>query len=370
MNKMKIYLAICIGLVTGLTAGPVDKFMDACEKGNMQGCYQAGVVYWTGEGAQKDRQAAKSLLEISCDGGFDDACVALRTLNAEKSDAGSEKSYKSQKSRYTGHIDGSLKADIDQDGKKEMVIWKKFATADLGDYYQLLALDDDRSVLWEGPKEKEEANPYIFSSLDIGISIPELLSDIDGDGYMELLAPELQSDVRPVYYRKLRWRKSYFEPLLSSALMQSSIDPNRFLWKRTQQLYGTWISKLTSYGKHLAKADVMVYRKDGSLITGTALIRFDRKGAVVQKWIKPISSVRRKTPLSAVPKKIGVVHGLDPYGDGFLSIRKKPRAREIGRLYNGDRIEILGRSGKWYKIKDIKSGITGWSHSHWIRIDY
>ncbi len=44
-------------------------------------------------------------------------------------------------------------------------------------------------------------------------------------------------------------------------------------------------------------------------------------------------------------------------------IRKKPNSTEIGRLYNANKVEILDRKGKWYKIKDIKSNIVGWSHS-------
>jgi len=258
-----------------------------------------------------------------------------------------------------GYIYGRLEGDIDNDGKAETIAWKKFLTTDLGDYYQLFVFDDDGLLLWEGPKEKDEENPYIYSSLDIGISLPELLMDIDNDGYTELLAPELQSDVSPVYYRKLRWRGSYFEPLLSSALMLTNEESNRFIWKKTSKPYGIWISKLAPYGDGLAKADVTVYRKDQSIGSGVALLQFDRGGADVYRWIKPLP----------VNKVIGTVYGLDPYGDGFLSIRKYPNATEIGRLYNGDKVEILDRSGKWFKIRAMGSGIVGWSHSNWIRTD-
>ena len=191
---------------------------------------------------------------------------------------------------------------------------------------------------------------------------------------MELLAPEPQSDVRPTYYRKLRWRGTYFEPLLSNALMLSSADMNRFVWKVTQKSHGTWISKLAPYGDGLVKADVTQYNKDESVRMGVALIKFDRRGAVVSRWIKPIASVpsnhtQREAP-PTMHKTMGLVHGLDPHGDGFLSVRRKPNKTEIGRLYNGDRIEILGRSGKWYKIKDPRTGRTGWSYGKWIRIEY
>lgn len=76
------------------------------------------------------------------------------------------------------------------------------------------------------------------------------------------------------------------------------------------------------------------------------------------------------TVSTLIASEIGIVHGLDPNGDGFLSLRKKPRSTEIGRLYNGDKVEILGRRGEWYKVKDLRYNRIGWSHSNWIRIDY
>lgn len=64
----------------------------------------------------------------------------------------------------------------------------------------------------------------------------------------------------------------------------------------------------------------------------------------------------------------GVVKGLDPNGDGFLAIRKHPKGKQIGRLYNGDKVKIVKKKGSWYKVKDIRSGTVGWSHSKWIRV--
>ncbi len=191
-------------------------------------------------------------------------------------------------SQYSRHIDGKLQGDIDQDGKNETIAWRKFASVDLGDYYQLLILDDDGSLLWRGPKEKNDGDPLVFFSLDFGVSMPELLIDFDHDGYMELLAPAPQSDVSPTYYRKLRWRGTYFEPLLSNALLRSSPESNRFIWKTTQESYGTWISGLAPYGDGLAKANITEYNKDESGSVGIALIRLDREGATVERWLKPL----------------------------------------------------------------------------------
>lgn len=374
MKKIVFWLALSSILASNASGRMVDNFMDACEEGSMQGCYQAGVVYWTGEGAGKDRQAAKALLEISCDGGFPDACVALKTFNEEDGSFGSgSKSVQvpvRKSIRYRGHTDGKLQADIDNDGKDETVAWKKFASVDLGDYYQLLVIDNDGSLLWKGPKEKDDENPLVFSSLDFGVSMPQLLTDFDQDGYIELIAPEPQSDVSPTYYRKLRWKGSYFEPLLSNALILSSQNPNQFVWKKSSRSYGTWVSSLAPYSDVLAKAYITHYSAGEHVETGVALIRFNHSGATLYRWIKPMPSTQKHKKPSTRHKTMGLVHGLDPYGDGFLSIRKKPNATEIGRLYNGDRIEILGKKGKWYKIRDTRSGRVGWSHSNWISINY
>lgn len=378
MKKIVLNLIVYVVLMPGAAAGMVDGFMDSCEKGSMQSCYQAGVLYWTGEGASKNIKVARSLMEISCDGGFDDACVALQTLKKDTvSVASSQKVVRASMqsgSRYSGRIDGRLLGDIDQDGKKETVAWKKSLTSDLGDYYQLMVLDDDGSLIWKASGKEDYEDPLAFYSLDIGESLPQVLTDFDQDGSVELLAPMAQSDVSPTYYRKLRWRGSYFEPLLQNALMLSSSDSNRFTWKATLASYGTWVSKMAPYGNDLVKANVTEYSKDGSVRMGVALIRFERAGATVNRWIEPIASLGTTETQSEAPpvsrqENIGLVYGLDPQGDGFLAIRKKPNSTQIGKLYNGDRVELLGRSGKWYKIRDSKSGRIGWSHSNWITPD-
>jgi hypothetical protein len=67
---------------------------------------------------------------------------------------------------------------------------------------------------------------------------------------------------------------------------------------------------------------------------------------------------------------MGVVNGLDPKGDGFLSIRdklpKNGNSHEIGRLYNGDKVKIIGKEGTWYKIQLKNTNGYGWSHANWI----
>lgn len=85
----------------------------------------------------------------------------------------------------------------------------------------------------------------------------------------------------------------------------------------------------------------------------------------------------------------GVIVGLDPNGDGFLSVQSGPGGRpyrEIDRLYNGNPVYICGKQGKWYSVvypadgRDcgvsspwpIKLPYTGpcrfgWIHSNYVR---
>lgn len=87
---------------------------------------------------------------------------------------------------------------------------------------------------------------------------------------------------------------------------------------------------------------------------------------------------------------VGVIVGLDPKGDGFLSVRSGPAGkpyREIDRLYNGNPVYICGEKGKWlavvYPADGRDCGVSspwpkrlpytgpcryGWVHSRYVRL--
>ena len=82
-------------------------------------------------------------------------------------------------------------------------------------------------------------------------------------------------------------------------------------------------------------------------------------------WIATAAKVK---PPRATPKK-GIVYRLGrSKGDDFLALRTKPMGKEIGRLHNGDRVTILAKRGKWYKVSVVSTKQTGWSHGHWIKV--
>jgi hypothetical protein len=85
----------------------------------------------------------------------------------------------------------------------------------------------------------------------------------------------------------------------------------------------------------------------------------------------------------------GEVVGLDPNGDGFLSVRTGPKGREIDRLHNGQGVYVCDRSEDWIGIVYASPGedpshcnVTipwtnripntgpcrfGWIHRHYLR---
>jgi len=67
-------------------------------------------------------------------------------------------------------------------------------------------------------------------------------------------------------------------------------------------------------------------------------------------------------------KEIATVVGLDPKGDNFLAVRNKPRGKQIGKLYSHEKVEILEKRGKWYKIKRVDGELSGWSFSAYLSI--
>ena len=51
--------------------------------------------------------------------------------------------------------------------------------------------------------------------------------------------------------------------------------------------------------------------------------------------------------------QVGEIVGLDPNGDGFLSVRSGPGGkpfREIDRVYNGMHVKICDQRGLWYAV--------------------
>jgi hypothetical protein len=89
-------------------------------------------------------------------------------------------------------------------------------------------------------------------------------------------------------------------------------------------------------------------------------------------------------------QSVGQIVGLNPNGDGFLSVRSGPGGqpyREIDRLYNGNQVHVCGERGPWlmivYPFGGRDCGVAspwpareaytgpcrhGWVHQRYVRI--
>lgn len=113
------------------------------------------------------------------------------------------------------------------------------------------------------------------------------------------------------------------------------------------------------------------------------------------KWTGIVLAAAMLTPSLGVTQSLDVpfgmtgqcgdtrVVGLDPNGDGFLSVRSGPGSdyRKLDQIYNGDNVRVFSEQWPWVGIVygsipnwgsgqcGIPSGIRrGWVHTNWLDI--
>jgi len=71
------------------------------------------------------------------------------------------------------------------------------------------------------------------------------------------------------------------------------------------------------------------------------------------------------TSVTAANAQTRVVHSPS---DGYLNLRTGPSTRYaiIQRMYNGTKVDVIGRSGSWRKV-ELWDGTRGWAHKNYLR---
>lgn len=185
-------------------------------------------------------------------------------------------------------------ADLNRDGVAERITWKKFATTELGDYYQIVVTDSYGNIIWKGPKVTDESSPFFIASLDTGVSIPQIVADIDNDGYLEMLIPSPASDISPLWYERLKWKNGKFIPMRSAILQYDPYNTNiPFKWiYRYPGIYSFWAMMFKRVNNKI-KASVTGIYPDGSNDYGEVYLHFVNGGAMAQYWIKPLKGPKK-----------------------------------------------------------------------------
>lgn len=183
--------------------------------------------------------------------------------------------------------------DLDGDGSKETIRWKKFAsTKEEGDYYQIRVFDSRQRLLWEGPQVQDEGNPLVFGSWHFGVSLPDLALDLDGNGDIELVTPAPISDVSPVEFRVLRWTGDRFVSAGNGILLESPPGSGRYPWQRGGSSKGRWISAfLEQTAAGSIRVQIYDYQGGPHAMVGEALILPIEAGFKLRRWTKPLARV-------------------------------------------------------------------------------
>lgn len=82
---------------------------------------------------------------------------------------------------------------------------------------------------------------------------------------------------------------------------------------------------------------------------------------------------RGNSPLAACTAT-GKVVGLDPNGDNFLSVRRRPSgpsgpSEELDQLFTDEKVCIVSASGRWLNVRYQRNGrmFSGWVYDRYIR---
>jgi hypothetical protein len=162
-------------------------------------------------------------------------------------------------------------------------------------------------TLWLGPvgdvyDMKSPPSPLTFYCHHSGVSWPELLGDLSGDGHLEIIAPLGQSDVSVSAYNRIRWNGSAFVPVFAGlSLVESPTGSGNYVFRHYEgDSHGIrWVMSFTKWrGQGLAEAEVYEYAKLGKgdeteLLTGKALLQLTPDGAKIKAWIEPMRADRQ-----------------------------------------------------------------------------
>jgi len=151
------------------------------------------------------------------------------------------------------------KFDLDGDGVEEIITLEQFKKVEAGDYFHLVVKkvkDGKESLLWKSPDydtsfSSEKGQEYRFFIGDPGIEDVDVIGDIDGDGKIELVSAEMQSDVSPTSFRVYRWTGKEFKHLFTKYLFaEEPSDPKNFAWGKNREITeATALTWAAGFGK-------------------------------------------------------------------------------------------------------------------------
>ncbi len=204
--------------------------------------------------------------------------------------------------------------DIDGDGETEtialqaynMQIFKEGDTEEIMSYCGLLtvlkkdaAAAEGEKILWQAKpapvSENNSRNSIDFIFGDFGLEPIEALGNIT-TGAVELISPALQSDLRPVTYRLIRWDNNKKEfKLVKFGVLKGALDnPDKFAWseyKDEDVEKCSWIGKILLI-KSPGVVEAEIWRYNNNMpMRGIAVLKYEKDGYIVDSWIEKLKLI-------------------------------------------------------------------------------
>jgi len=166
----------------------------------------------------------------------------------------------------------------------------------LGGDAQAALTDASGKAVWQGPTQGAGGDPTVFFCRDFGFYWPQAAGDLDGDGRIEILAQDPQSDVSVSSYTLIRFSRELAPSVAFSGrgLVETPLGSGRFLWTDPDfpSKNVRWIMNVATVAAD-GTMTVPVYEYAGlagsELRTGTAKVRLEADGAVLVSWVKPLA---------------------------------------------------------------------------------
>jgi len=165
----------------------------------------------------------------------------------------------------------------------------------LGGDAQSALTDAAGKILWQGPTQAAGGDPVIFFCRDFGFYWPQAAGDLDGDGQIEILAQDPQSDVSVSTFTMIRFSRDLTPSVgfTGRGLVEARKGSGTFAW--TDPEFPTsnvrWIMNAAPLAAD-GTMTVSVYEYGGvagsELRTGTARVRLESDGAHLISWVKPL----------------------------------------------------------------------------------
>ncbi|MBQ7529023.1 hypothetical protein IJT10_03865 [bacterium] len=153
--------------------------------------------------------------------------AALTTLSVFTANAQITEDYENN---HVGKIFQQAKVDLNNDGQKETIALKSFKVLEYGDLFaKILVFDANGNIIYRGPEITDYQDNRHIGCFNHGNSNLDLIADIDGDGYLEMLISMPQSDVRPRTYSIWRWNNNKFTYLRNASIMSKDNKQFKFM---------------------------------------------------------------------------------------------------------------------------------------------